>query len=142
MLSLEPESLEEVITTFVTVAEACGVRQRGIDLARKFREGMEQVSHATSISKRDKKPTVLFLEWLDPPFDAGHWIPDMLERSGCVSALPSSKSTQKSIQLSWEKIYDSDPDLVIIGCCGFDLKRNEDDARAAVEKLRPLRAFR
>ena len=65
-----------------------------------------------------------------------------LAQSGCASALPHSKNTRKSVQLSWEQIYESDPDVVIVGCCGFDLKRNEADAKTAVERLRPLRAFR
>ncbi|KAL9179378.1 hypothetical protein ACHAXT_008668 [Thalassiosira profunda] len=115
VLSLEPESLEEVIGTFKTVADACGVKQRGIDLARKM---------------------------VRSAIDAGHWIPDMLAQSGCASALPHSKNTRKSVQLSWEQIYESDPDVVIVGCCGFDLKRNKADAKTAVERLRPLRAFR
>ena len=68
----------------------------------------------------------------------------MLEYAGCSSALPlpsEGKGTRKSIQLHWQQIYDSDPDVVIIGCCGFDMIRNEDDARAAIKQLEPLRAF-
>ena len=142
VLSLEPESLEEVVDTFITVAEACGVRERGVELKNKFWEGTQQSLQATSHSKTKSKPTVLFFEWLSPPFDAGHWIPDMLEQSGCVSAVPWSKNTRKSVELSWSEIYDCDPDVVIVGCCGFDMIRNEEDARAARQKLEPLRAYR
>ncbi|KAL7540376.1 hypothetical protein ACHAXR_010054 [Thalassiosira sp. AJA248-18] len=144
VLSLEPESLEEVVETFVTVAEACGVTDKGVKLKEKFWEGCRQISHATSLSKKGgTKPTVLFFEWMDPPFDAGHWIPDMVKQSGCSSAaaLSCSKNTRKSVQLSWEQVYGCDPDVVIVGCCGFDLRRNEEDARAAKKKLEKLRAF-
>ena len=143
VLSLEPETLTEVVDTFVTIAEACGVRERGEELSESFWDGVEQISHATSLSSNNAKPRVLFMEWLNPCFDAGHWIPDMLEHSGCVSALPNkTKSTRKSVQVSWQQIYDSDPDVIIIGCCGFDMKRNEEDARASMKKLEPLRAYR
>ena len=142
VLSLEPESLVEVVDTFCTVADACGVKERGVEIKLLFWEGLRQVLKATTMTANKQKPTVLFFEWLDPPFDAGHWIPDMLEQSGCVSALSQSKPTRKSTQLSWQQIYDCDPDVVIIGCCGFDLKRNEEDAIVAKEKLEPLRAFR
>lgn len=143
VLSLEPESLEEVVETFVTIADACGVKERGSQLSQRFREGGSEVLHATSLTKVERKPRVLFAEWLAPFFDAGHWIPDMLALSGCESALPTqSKSTRKSVGLAWQQVYDSDPDVVVIGCCGFDLKRNEEDARAVMAKLKPLRAFR
>ena len=70
----------------------------------------------------------------------------MFQHSGCTSAFLSSssatKNTCKSVQLTWDKIYQCDPDVVIIGNCGFDLKRNEEDARLAMSKLEPLRAFR
>ena len=144
LLSLEPETLNEVVDTFIAIADACGVKERGIDLSKQFWHDTNQILKATSFSKKDKKPKVLFMEWLNPPFDAGHWITDMLEYAGCSSALPlpsEGKGTRKSIQLDWQQIYDSDPDVVIIGCCGFDMIRNEDDARAAIKQLEPLRAF-
>lgn len=143
VLSLEPETLTEVVGSFVIIAAACGVRERGEELSEFFWEGVQQISHATSLSANNEKPRVLFMEWLNPCFDAGHWIPDMLDQSGCVSALPKTKNTtRKSVQVSWQQIYDSDPDVIIIGCCGFDMKRNEEDAIASVKKLEPLRAYR
>ena len=144
VISLEPETLTEVVDTFVTVADICGVRERGVELHQQFWEDVKKISHATSLSTRSesKKPSVLFMEWLNPPFDAGHWICDMLDHSATKSALPSTKNTRKSIQLTWEQIYVSDPDVIMIGCCGFDRKRNEADARASIKKLEPLRAYK
>jgi iron complex transport system substrate-binding protein len=141
VLSLEPESLEEVAGSFITVGEACGVMDRGEKLHSLFWEGVDQVFKATS-KRSSRRPTIMFMEWLDPPFDGGHWIPDMIERSGCSSPLPTSKPSRKSVQLTWEQVYECDPDVVIIGCCGFDLRRNEEDAQLAMEQLKPLRAFR
>jgi len=147
VLSLEPESLEEVTETFVRIADACGVPERGEELRRSFWEGAERVLLATKksgiVKTKEALPKLLFLEWVDPPFNGGHWIPDMVEKwSGCRTATSWVTNTCKSVQLSWQQIYDADPDLVVIACCGFDLKRNEKDALAARELLKPLRAFK
>ncbi|KAL7510346.1 hypothetical protein ACHAXN_012028 [Cyclotella atomus] len=143
VLSLEPESLEDVADTFVTIADACGVRERGVELRKRFFDDIDKVSKIVSTNcTKVKPPTVMFMEWIDPPFDGGHWIPDMIERSGCTSSISTaSKSTMKSTQLHWEQVYGSDPDVVIIACCGFDLKRNIQDAISVKDKLKPLRAF-
>ena len=142
VLSVQPESLNQVVDTFVTIAEACGVPQRGMILKNKFWEDVSRIQQAVALSKVKSRPTVLFLEWLDPPFDAGHWIPNMFEMSGCLSALSIiTKSTKKSIEIKWEQVYECDPDIVMIGCCGFDLQRNLTDAIGSVKKLKSLRAF-
>ena len=141
VVSLEPRTLDEVAATFVSVADACGVRERGVRLASRFREDILRVSDIAVAA--ESRPRVLYLEWLDPPYDAGHWIPEMIDRSGCRSALPADrKSTEKSVRLTWDDIYESDPDVVVVGCCGFDLGRNVRDALAARDRLEGLRAFR
>ena len=130
------------------------VKERGIEIATKFWKDVERIRYAITSSRTSSvavsstspppKPRVLFLEWLNPPYDAGHWIPDMIELSGCVSAIilsETKKTTNKSVQLSWEQIYNSDPDIVIIGCCGFDLHRNMLDILTVRNKLQPLRAY-
>jgi iron complex transport system substrate-binding protein len=144
VLSLEPESLEDVADTFVSVAEACGVKERGLKLRELFFKDIDLVSNIVAThSERLKPPTVMFMEWIDPPFDGGHWIPDMIERSGCSSAIhQETKSSKKSTQLHWKQVYDADPDVVIIACCGFDLKRNIQDGKSVQERLKPLRAYR
>ena len=153
VISLEPESLTEVAETFVTIAQACGVKERGEELKQLFWEGAERVKKITQKSTTrittnhddgttTTLPKVLFMEWIDPPFNAGHWIVDMVAWSGCTTASSFVTNTCKSVQLSWQQIYDADPDLVVIACCGFDLKRNEKDAREARKRLEPLRAFR
>ena len=142
VLSLEPECLNDVVETFVTVAKVCGVQQRGDDLKERFWKDIAILQKIIAPIKMQKRPRIVFLEWLDPPFDAGHWIPDMFELSGCVSALSMTKPTRKSITISWEQLYECDPDVIVIGCCGFGLKRNQIDTVGAMEKLKPLRAYK
>eukprot|EP00928_Gymnodinium_smaydae_P028031 TRINITY_DN21493_c0_g1_i1.p1 TRINITY_DN21493_c0_g1~~TRINITY_DN21493_c0_g1_i1.p1 ORF type:complete len:689 (-),score=78.22 TRINITY_DN21493_c0_g1_i1:133-2199(-) len=156
VLSLEPATLEDVAATFVTVAEICGVRDKGIKLRDDFLDNMrslEETVNEQCVKQRRKlnntrsKPRVLLLEWLDPPYDGGHWIPDMVEKAGCDYVKISKKSSAglletsvKSKQVTWEDVYKADPDVVLVACCGFDLQRNIKDALGASHRLFKLRA--
>lgn len=156
VLSLEPESLQDVADTFVTVADGCGVHERGIKLRDEFMLNLQllkdTVDSALSTTRDNAttstKPRVLLLEWLDPPYDGGHWIPGMVAAAGCEyvkigshsSPSPDSWNGTKSKQVTWEDVYGADPDVVLVACCGFDLKRNIKDALGASDKLAKLRA--
>ena len=72
---------------------------------------------------------VAFLDWLDPPFAAGHWIPDMLTWLGVESVL--ARSGESSFRITWEEVEAARPDLVIAACCGFDRERVEADLNTA-----------
>lgn len=99
VLSLEPQSLLDVGNSFVAVANACGEQRRGLDLHKQFLADLKAISDAVSDpegassaapsngSGNGTTPTVIILEWLDPPFDAGHWVPEVLS----VCAHPSFK---------------------------------------------------
>lgn len=148
ILSLTPETLDDVVETFAMIANACGVPERGRVMVADFhknQELLEQTVLAASSSSHtcasapnaDKFPRMLLLEWLDPPFDAGHWMPDMMERACVRNALVQTE--RKSKERTWEEVAATDPDVVLISCCGFDLNRNWNDARASGEVLR--RAF-
>lgn len=141
IVNLEPETLDEVAATFETIANACGVPESGKELSLKFKQDLSRISDVARLSK--KAPKVLLLEWLDPPFDGGHWVPDQIRAAGCVPAFdnPGGKSKQRT----WEEILEVDPDVVIVACCGFDLERNLLDLTKAVDSqsdIKRLRAFR
>lgn len=145
VLSLQPTSLAAVAESFETVAVACGVGDRGVALRSDFEEQLRRVSEAVSSAAGDP-PSVLLLEWLDPVFDAGHWVPQQIEVAGCRVARLGDVRT-KSTQRDWQSVLAADPDCILIGCCGFDAKRNQTDIHAilkaggeAAEALRGLRA--
>ena len=143
IVSLQPSTLQEVAETFVTVARACGVVERGIALKEEFLRGLSLIKttiQTTFSQVPDTLPNVFILEWLDPPFDSGHWTYQMLDFAGVIPAMP--KKDPKSKQISWEDIFKADPDVVLIGCCGFDLERNIQDAIGCRSKLSKLRAAR
>ena len=83
VLSLEPQSLIDVASSFVAVANACGEPGRGTELHQQFLADLHTISDVVSGPARSANgsftpPKVFILEWLEPPFDAGHWVPEVL----------------------------------------------------------------
>ena len=159
----EPATLMDVVETFVTVAKVCKVPERGEVMKRDFMEKLNQLKAICNIDsnntenpsartsttrtrsgrkkRKQRKPKVLLLEWIEPPYDGGHWIPEMIEWINC-EAVKVGNTSIKSKQVTWDDIYDVDPDVILVACCGFDLQRNVKDALDQADKLRPLRAAR
>jgi iron complex transport system substrate-binding protein len=68
---------------------------------------------------------VAFLEWLDPPFNGGHWNPELVELAGGIDVLGNPATP--SVTLEWQQVADSRPDVLFIACCGFSIDRARDD---------------
>jgi iron complex transport system substrate-binding protein len=77
-------------------------------------------AHTAGIAMRDR-PRIAFLEWLLPPFNGGHWNPEIVEIAGGIDVLGAAG--RASGTLSWEQIVASRPDVLFIACCGFDIAR-------------------
>ena len=155
VVSVSPTTLQDVAGSFETIASACGCFGRGREMSEKFRDNISLVSAAVQTEDearggarhhhRRRRPRVLLLEWLDPPFLGGHWIPDMMEAAGCEPVL--SQAGARSVETTWDVVAASDPDCILVACCGFDLRRNAEDAIRCFSgtsggKMRDLRAVR
>jgi ATP-binding cassette subfamily B (MDR/TAP) protein 1 len=140
VVDLQPTTLHQVADTFVTVGNACQVPERGQKLREDFLNDLQTLKKTIQTNRDTSKPLpkMLILEWLDPPFDSGHWTYQMMEYACIQNA--RSKDTHKALNIQWEDVYQSDPDLVVVGCCGFDLERNIQDTLSKAEKLQKLRA--
>jgi iron complex transport system substrate-binding protein len=84
ILSVSPESLLELADSFVAVAQVCGVAERGLFLRHQFLSGLRSIHDAVNITATGREgaappPTVFVLEWMNPPFDAGHWVPEVIQ---------------------------------------------------------------
>jgi ABC-type Fe3+-hydroxamate transport system substrate-binding protein/diphthamide synthase (EF-2-diphthine--ammonia ligase) len=142
IVSLQPATLHQVAETFLTVAETCGIPEKGVALQTQFLQDLDLLKTAIQESRRcesNRLPRLLILEWLDPPFDSGHWTYQMMDYACCENAI-SNKQDPKSKQITWEQIYAADPDVIVVGCCGFDLERNLQDTLARQPQLSKLRA--
>ena len=120
VLQIDPQTIDEVIESVRTVADAAGVPERGAalidDLRRRLRVLRERVDAAVGDAPR---PTVFVLEWIDPPFVGGHWVPDIVTAAGGVPLL--GMPGERSVPSTWEAIAAADPDHVIVSPCGYSL---------------------
>jgi iron complex transport system substrate-binding protein len=139
VLSLDPESLADVWADVRRLGAATGRRAEAEALLAGLDRRLAAVAQAVAGRPR---PRVAALEWLDPPFAGGHWVPEMIAHAGGVDALawPGARSQR----LTWEALAAADPDVIVAMPCGFD----EQGACAEVERLagrpewRSLRAVR
>jgi len=145
VVALQPTNLYEVTDTFVTIAKACGIPERGRKLKNDFLSKLKALRNAIHSNRQNNNdsttmPTMFILEWLDPVFDSGHWTYQMMEYACVQTARP--KKTHKAMVIEWDDVYAADPDVIVVGCCGFNLERNVRDTLTKKEQLRKLRAGR
>lgn len=116
VVTLDPYSLDEVINSISDVAAAAGVTDRGRELTASLRARTERVADAVDGLRR---PRVAVLEWVDPPFGAGHWMPDMITLAGGQPV--ACRTRQKSVPIGWDDIAAEDPEIVVVAPCGYGL---------------------
>jgi iron complex transport system substrate-binding protein len=124
VLSLDPRTLEEVADSVRVLAQRLGAAESGRLAAARMLEVVELGAASVRGSRRRR---VFFAEWIEPPFCAGHWLPEMIELAGGEDIL--GRPGQRSRSTSWEEVLALEPELVIIGPCGFGVE--EAAARAA-----------
>ncbi len=115
VISLDPHTLGEVLGDARTLAQATDAKDAAVDLIREASARIDRIRLAVRSARR---PRVAALEWLDPPFAAGHWTPQMIEYSGGEDIL--GFAGEKSEERSWEEVALSKPDLVLVMPCGYD----------------------
>jgi iron complex transport system substrate-binding protein len=116
VLTVDPETLEEVLASITTLGAASGCAEAADLLVGALRDRLGRVAAAVRVRAA---PRVALLEWTDPPFTAGHWIPDMVSAAGAVPAL--GRAGSRSQEITWPGVAASDPAIVVIAPCGFDL---------------------
>lgn len=131
VLQIDPHTLSEVITSVQTVADAAGVSQRGRVIVASLQQRLDELFTRVQVHLVDgKAPSVFILEWVEPPFIAGHWVPEMVIAAGGAPLL--SRPKERSIPTSWEEIRALKADHVIVAPCGFGL---QDAIRQAQDVL-------
>ncbi len=124
VVSLDPSNLAEVLADVPRLGEAAGVADRAARLRADLGRRLETVRRAVEGAAR---PTVLALEWLDPPFIGGHWVPEMIEIAGGEDVL--GVAGRKSRTAEWDEIAAAKPEVVVAMPCGWDARQ----ARSEVE---------
>jgi iron complex transport system substrate-binding protein len=121
VVSLEPTSIEGILNTITTVGAMAEVEDAAIDVVEGLRERLGAVEQRVA-TRRDagrEASRVVALEWLDPPFAVGHWVPEQIRRAGGWDLLGADG--EKSYPTTWEAVADVDPEMLFLMPCGFHL---------------------
>jgi iron complex transport system substrate-binding protein len=124
VVSMDPQGLDDVLDSFLDVARATGTEARAAELVEGLRDRVEAVR---SVVAGLPKPRTVAVEWLDPLFVGGHWIPEMVENAGGENLLNGPR--KRSITAEWQQLGDARPDVVIHMPCGFGFDHAEAEAK-------------
>ncbi len=123
VLALSPRTVADVWDNILEVGDATGKAVEARDLVARL---TAQVSSVAS-QPAGEPPRVLCLEWLDPPFVAGHWVPEMVALAGGVDVL--GKPGEPGYEVSWQTVLESDPDMILAMPCGYHAAEVEEELR-------------
>jgi iron complex transport system substrate-binding protein len=124
IISLEPNTLDEILDTILIVGEATERKEEARNLVDKLKSRIERVK--SLLGKETDRPRVLCMEWLDPVYVAGHWVPEMVEIAGAECGL--GKAGEPSFKVSWDEILDFSPQIIVLMPCGFDIEKTLGEA--------------
>ncbi len=128
LISLNPASISDVLDDVVTVGDAVGRGEEARRERESLRKRLARVEERVSGLPR---PRVGCLEWLDPLFSGGHWVPEMVRAAGGEDALAAPG--EPSERITWERFARSEPEVVILMPCGFDAGRALSEAVALAD---------
>lgn len=131
VVSLDAHTIDDILQTIIQVGAAAGVAGQAADVVAALQARLDNVRAAIDGADR---PRVLAIEWLDPPFAPGHWVPEMVELAGGENLLGHAGA--HSIATTWGALANLDPDVLVIMPCGYDLDATKVDAARSEADLR------
>jgi iron complex transport system substrate-binding protein len=135
VISLDPHTVGEILGDARTLAQATGRKDAGVELIQDAAARIDRVRLAVRNAKR---LSVAALEWLDPPFAAGHWTPQLIEYAGGSDVL--GFAGEHSEQRSWDELIAARPDVVVVMPCGYDAEIAYREAEMHLEQLAAIGA--
>ena len=123
VVSLQPDELNDVWKDMGLVADTLGIKVKGEELVESLKQQMDRISSRAQATS--KRPRVACLEWLEPLMAAGNWMPELVGMAGAENLL--GERGKHSSWISWEELSQSDPDILVVLPCGFDMKRTREE---------------
>lgn len=130
VLSMNPTSLDEVLDVTIEVGDAVG---HGLEARRKVGALQDRLDQVEQTVAGLPRPRVGCIEWLDPPFSAGHWVPEMVRIAGGEEIF--ARTGEPSERLSWQQVFEAAPEVLLLMPCGFDSSRALREACSLPELL-------
>lgn len=132
ILILDPHNLKDILTNIEEIAKKVDKVKYGHQLIESLTKRINSIQKITKIKNKVNLQRVVCLEWIDPFFTAGHWVPEIVEIAGGINGL--SKTEEQSRRTSIENIKDFGPDKIILMPCGFDLDRTLMEYNRTIKK--------
>ncbi|HEY7044077.1 MAG TPA: cobalamin-binding protein [Nocardioidaceae bacterium] len=127
VVTIDPHTLDEVLASIDVLGKVSGTEQRAADLVESLRTRLAAVESSVAGLPQ---PRMLVLEWTEPPFAPGHWVPEMIERAGGLSTLGAAG--EKSTRTTWDAVAASQPEVIVSAPCGYALTPSVDLAEKLV----------
>ena len=121
VIILDPSNLSDILDNILEIAKNVGKIEEGQNLVRLLKDKINRIKTIAELQNKENLFKILCLEWIDPFFTAGHWVPEMVEIAGGINGL--SKPREQSRRTSLEEIKEFDPDKIILMPCGFNIDR-------------------
>lgn len=119
IISLEPNTLRQILDNILTVGEVAGQEERALSVIHSLQE---RISRVAGIAKQaDTHPRVFCMEWMDPAMAGGHWVPEMIRLAGGIDGL--GREGLPSTVIPWEAVVDNAPEVVVLMPCGYKTDR-------------------
>lgn len=129
-MSLDPQYVGDVLEDILRVGRAANAQEKAEEIVARMQARIDVVTERAA--KAATHPRVLHLEWADPLMCGGHWVPEMVELAGGVNCFGDKE--KGSFRLEWAEVVESEPNVIIMMPCGFDVKRALQDVPLLVEK--------
>ena len=135
LVSLEPESLDDVFQNIVSVGRLVGRQDAAQEICDRLRRRIATVGQRV---RGRPRPRVVCLEWVDPPYNCGHWTPELVTIAGGEERL--GVTGQPAHPVDWERVRRVEPEVVVVMACGFSLERSLREVELAGPRFEGLAA--
>lgn len=120
VVSLEPNTIADVFDNIKTIANLCGIAEKGISVVKDLQNRLDKIKEKISEHQNNLQSKVFMLEWLEPPFAPGHWVPEQVAIAGGFPLM--GEAGKKSVTTTYEAIYESQPEHLVLIPCGYYIK--------------------
>ena len=127
LYSMDPHSVNEIMDSITEIGEILECSEKAKEIVNVLEKRVAKIRK----TKSKKNPKVLAIEWIEPFFTAGHWVPEMVEIAGGINMI--SKAGEDSRRLDMDEIITADPEIIILMPCGFDTQRTVSEYNAILK---------
>ena len=126
--TMDPHDVNEILVSIKDISKIIGKEKEGNNLVDSLSKRLEFVKS----KKFEERPSVVAIEWVDPFFTSGHWIPEMIEAAGGENLISTEKMPSRKMKLG--EIKEANPDIIVMMPCGFDVKRTISEYNSVLAK--------